>query len=67
MLKKILVNLFSYLIKYSIFDKIFSVIKNIDKIKSIEVGEKKKIFFIDKNWITRFRIETFFQKNQENP
>ena len=44
-LKKLLINIFSYLITYSIFNKIFSIIKNIDKFKLIEIEGDKKIFF----------------------
>ena len=64
-LRKLLINFFTFLNKYSVFDKIFSIIKNIDKFKLIEIEGNKKISFLDTNWITRFRINTFFSKEPE--
>lgn len=65
MLRKIIYNIFSYLIEYSIFNKIFSIIKSIDKFKSIQINDETRIFFLDLNWITKFRIDTFHSKEPE--
>ena len=65
MIRKILTKILSFLFRFSSLNKIFSIIKSIDRFESIELENKEKIFFLDTNWITRFRFETFYTKEPE--
>lgn len=65
MIKKILEIIFTFLMKFNTFNKIFSIIKNIDKFEVVNVEKNKKIFFLDSNWITRYRLRTFYTKEPE--
>lgn len=65
MIRKILLKIFLFLYNFTSLNKVFSIIKSIEKFESIEIDNNEKIFFLDTNWITRFRLDTFYTKEPE--
>ena len=65
MIKNLLLKLFIFLNKFKNINKIFSIIKNIDSYKEIKINDKNNIYLLDTNWLTRYRIESFYTKEPE--
>lgn len=65
MIKNLFIKFFTFLNKFKNVNKIFSIIKNIDTYKKIKIDDKNNIYLLDTNWLTRYRIESFYTKEPE--
>lgn len=64
MFKKFLNKLLINLNKFTFFKKIFNLIKLLENYKKIPINDKN-IFLLDTNFVTNYRIRTFFSKEPE--
>lgn len=64
MIKLLIVKFLTFLNKFRLFIKIFNQIKLIENYKSIKIN-KKNLYLLDTNFVTNFRINSFFEKEPE--
>lgn len=64
-IRSLLTKILKLINKNLLINKIFSIIKNISDFKEIKIDNNDKIFLLDTNWLTRYRIESFYTKEPE--
>lgn len=64
MIKKFVIKVINFLNNYVIFKKIFNQIKLIETYKKVKIHDKN-LYLLDTNFVTNYRIKTFFNKEPE--
>ena len=64
-IKRFITIILNLLDKNFTINKIFSIIRNISSFKEIKINNDDKILLLDTNWLTRYRIESFYTKEPE--
>lgn len=65
MIRNFILNFLKIIGKLKVVNKIYSIIKTLDNFEKIKIDEENKIYLLDTNWLTRYRIQSFYSKEPE--